>query len=62
VRDGVITRLIGKWLKAGALEQGVLFYPEVGTPQGGSASPLLSNLYRPSDEVSWNCKVMESSK
>jgi RNA-directed DNA polymerase len=45
VRDGVITRLIGKWLKAGVLEQGVLSYPEAGTPQGGSASPLLSNLY-----------------
>jgi group II intron reverse transcriptase/maturase len=45
VRDGVISRLIGKWLKAGVLEQGVLHYPEAGTPQGGSASPLLSNLY-----------------
>lgn len=45
VRDGVITRLIDKWLKAGVLEQGVLSYPEAGTPQGGSASPLLGNLY-----------------
>ena len=45
VRDGVITRLIGKWLKAGVLEEDVLSYPEAGTPQGGSASPLLSNLY-----------------
>jgi len=44
-RDGVITRLIGKWLKAGVLEQGTLSYPEAGTPQGGSASPLLSNIY-----------------
>jgi group II intron reverse transcriptase/maturase len=45
VRDGVITRLIGNWLKAGVLEQGELSSPEAGTPQGGSASPLLSNLY-----------------
>jgi RNA-directed DNA polymerase len=45
VRDGVITRLIGKWLKAGVLEEGALSYPEAGTPQGGAASPLLSNLY-----------------
>jgi RNA-directed DNA polymerase len=45
VRDGVITRLIGKWLNAGVLEQGALHYPEAGTPQGGSASPLLSNIY-----------------
>ena len=36
VRDGVITRLIGKWLNAGVLEEGVLHYPEAGTPQGGS--------------------------
>jgi RNA-directed DNA polymerase len=45
VRDGVITRLIGKWLKAGVLEDDVLSYPEAGTPQGGTASPLLSNVY-----------------
>jgi group II intron reverse transcriptase/maturase len=45
VRDGVITRLIGKWLNAGVLEQGAVRYPEAGTPQGGSISPLLSNVY-----------------
>ena len=45
VRDGVITRLIGKWLHAGVLEQEVVHYPEAGTPQGGSISPLLSNVY-----------------
>ena len=45
VRDGVITRLIGQWLNAGVLEQGVLTYPEAGTPQGGSISPLLSKVY-----------------
>jgi len=45
VRDGVITRLIGKWLKAGVLEQGEVWYPEAGSPQGGVISPLLSNLY-----------------
>jgi hypothetical protein len=38
VRDGVITRLIGKWLNAGVLEEGVLHYPEAGTPQGGSSA------------------------
>jgi RNA-directed DNA polymerase len=45
VRDGVIRRLIGKWLHAGVLERGQLSYPEDGTPQGGVISPLLANIY-----------------
>lgn len=44
VRDGVILRLIGKWLNAGVLEEGVLTTPEAGTPQGGVISPLLANI------------------
>ena len=39
VRDGVILRLIGKWLNAGVLEDGVHTTPEDGTPQGGVLSP-----------------------
>jgi RNA-directed DNA polymerase len=35
VSDGVLLRLIGKWLNAGVLEDGELSYPERGTPQGG---------------------------
>jgi RNA-directed DNA polymerase len=45
VRDGVLLRLISKWLHAGVLEQGCLTYPEAGTPQGGVISPLLANVY-----------------
>lgn len=45
VRDGVIRRAIGKWLNAGVMEQGVTWYPEQGTPQGGVISPLLSNVF-----------------
>ncbi|BCX81473.1 hypothetical protein MIT9_P1051 [Methylomarinovum caldicuralii] len=45
VRDGVICRVIGKWLNAGVMESGQLHYPEQGTPQGGVISPLLANLY-----------------
>jgi group II intron reverse transcriptase/maturase len=45
VRDGVLTRLIGKWLKAGVLEDGCLTYPGAGTPQGGVISPLLANIF-----------------
>ena len=44
VRDDVILRLIGKWLNAGVLEEGVLTTPEQGTPQGGVISPLLANI------------------
>lgn len=45
VADGVILRLIGKWLKAGVMEEGKVEYTETGTPQGGVISPLLSNIY-----------------
>jgi RNA-directed DNA polymerase len=45
VRDGVLLRLIGKWLNAGVMESGVLSHPESGTPQGGVISPLLANVY-----------------
>ncbi len=45
VRDGVVLRLIGKWLNAGVMEAGELRHPESGTPQGGVISPLLANVY-----------------
>jgi RNA-directed DNA polymerase len=45
VRDGVVSRLIGKWLHAGVMEDGSLSYPESGTPQGGVVSPILANVY-----------------
>jgi len=45
VRDGVLKRLIGKWLKAGVLESGSVSYPEAGSPQGGVISPLLANVF-----------------
>ena len=45
IGDGVLLRLINKWLKAGVMESGRLHYPEQGTPQGGVISPLLANVY-----------------
>jgi RNA-directed DNA polymerase len=45
VTDGVVRRLIDKWLKAGVLEEGQLHYPDAGTPEGGVISPLLANAY-----------------
>lgn len=45
VRDGVLLRLIGKWLKAGVMEGGCVYHPDTGTPQGGVVSPLLANVF-----------------
>ena len=44
VGDGVIRRLVSKWLHAGVWEAGQVTYPDTGTPQGGVISPLLSNI------------------
>lgn len=45
VTDGVIRRMIDKWLKAGVLENGLLHYATEGSPQGGVISPILSNIF-----------------
>jgi group II intron reverse transcriptase/maturase len=45
IGDGVLLRLIGKWLNAGVMEAGELSHPDAGTPQGGVISPLLANIY-----------------
>ena len=45
IRDGVLVRLIGKWLNAGVMEEGCIYHPESGVPQGGVVSPILSNVY-----------------
>ena len=43
--DQRVVRPMRKWLKAGVLEDGQWRQQEEETPQGGSASPLLANLY-----------------
>ena len=45
IRDGVLLRLIGKWLRVGVMEGERVTYPEAGTPQGGVISPILSNVF-----------------
>lgn len=45
IADRRVVRLIKKWLNAGVLEDRTLIRSENGTPQGGSASPLLANVY-----------------
>jgi group II intron reverse transcriptase/maturase len=45
VGDQRVVRLLQKRLNAGVLEDGERRWAEKGTPQGGSISPLLANLY-----------------
>ncbi|MEJ2013785.1 MAG: group II intron reverse transcriptase/maturase [Anaerolineales bacterium] len=46
IDDKAFLKLIRKWLKAGILEpDGAVNYPEKGSPQGGSVSPILANIY-----------------
>src|SRR4051794_6023362 len=45
VTDGVIRRMIDKWLKAGAVEDGLLCRMTEGSPQGGVISLCLSNVF-----------------
>ncbi len=45
VNDGRILRLIGKWLRAGVMEDGALAHPETGVVQGGVIAPVLANVF-----------------
>ncbi len=46
INDGAFLNLIGKWLRAGILEEdGKVIHPQTGTPQGGVISPVLANIY-----------------
>jgi len=45
IADQRVVRHVKKWLNAGVLEDGERMRVEEGTPQGGSVSPLLANVY-----------------
>ncbi|QDS92497.1 Group II intron-encoded protein LtrA [Roseimaritima multifibrata] len=44
VRDKRLLQLIGRYLRAGVMVEGVLQPTDLGTPQGGPLSPILSNI------------------
>ncbi len=44
IKDGVIRRMIDKWLNAGIMDDGEWVRPSAGSPQGGVISPLVSNV------------------
>ena len=45
IDDGGMLRLIGKWLNAGVMEDEQVSYSDRGTPQGGTISPVLANIF-----------------
>ena len=64
VRDGVLLRLIGKWLKAGVLEDGCITHPESGSPQGGVVTPptmLQTTLLGASFKRGWTDSIHDAN-
>jgi group II intron reverse transcriptase/maturase len=45
IADPIILGLVGKWLKAGVMQDGVVVRVHEGSPQGGPVSPVLANIY-----------------
>jgi RNA-directed DNA polymerase len=61
IDDRALLKLIRKWLKAGGWEtDGQVIHPETGTPQGGTVSPVLANVYLHYALDLWCAKVVQT--
>ena len=56
ITDRRVLKLLRQWLKAGVMEEGAYHETELGTPQGGVISPLLSNVYLNELDREWSEK------
>ena len=60
IDDDALLRLIRKWLKAGVLDtDGQVLHPVTGTPQGGTVSPILANVFLHDVLDSWCANVVK---
>jgi len=59
ISDRRIIKLIRKWLKAGVIEKGRYEETDIGAPQGGVISPLLSNIYLNYLDTLWEMKYQK---
>jgi group II intron reverse transcriptase/maturase len=62
ISDRRILKLVWKWLKAGIMEKGEIYESEIGSPQGGVISPLLSNIYLHYLDTKWELNYKHLGK
>jgi len=58
--DSTLLNLLKKFLKAGYIDNGLLFKTDTGTPQGGILSPILANIFLHYVLDTWFEKVVKS--
>lgn len=54
VSDRRVLRLVRQWMRVGVMEDGVTISHVAGVPQGGTISPLLSNIYGHAIDALWH--------
>ena len=61
IKDGVVRRMIDKWLRAGVLEEESLRRSDSGTPQGGVVTPCTQKVTSASNARLWNGEIVLQS-